>query len=94
MPRIFTGLEIPADVGQSLAMLRGGLPGARWMNQKIFTSRCGSSAMWTTRVAREVASVLGRVRREPFQLQIDGLTWIFVDASRARWWRVWRNAAR
>jgi len=30
MVRLFTGLEIPSDVGQSLSMLRGGLPGARW----------------------------------------------------------------
>jgi len=30
MPRLFTGVEIPPDVGQALGMLRGGLPGARW----------------------------------------------------------------
>ena len=27
MPRLFTGLEIPPPVAQSLAMMRGGLPG-------------------------------------------------------------------
>jgi 2'-5' RNA ligase len=32
MPRLFTGLEIPSDVGQALATLRGGLPGARWID--------------------------------------------------------------
>jgi hypothetical protein len=29
---VFTGLEIPADVGAELGMLRGGLPGARWID--------------------------------------------------------------
>jgi len=31
MPRLFTGIEIPPDVGQALSLLRGGLPGARWI---------------------------------------------------------------
>ena len=37
MPRLFTGLEIPADVAQSLSMLRGGLPGARWIDPRTIT---------------------------------------------------------
>ena len=32
MPRLFTGLEIPAEIGQTLSDLRGGLPGARWID--------------------------------------------------------------
>ena len=36
MPRLFTALEIPADVGQSLSMLRGGLPGARWIDPENY----------------------------------------------------------
>ena len=32
MPRLFTGLEIPKEVAQSLSLLRGGLPGARWID--------------------------------------------------------------
>ena len=35
MPRLFTGLEIPSDVRQSLSILRGGLPGARWIDPKV-----------------------------------------------------------
>ena len=34
MPRLFTGLEIPAEIGQTLSSLRGGLPGARWIDRK------------------------------------------------------------
>jgi 2'-5' RNA ligase len=32
MPRLFTGLEIPADVGFALSLKRGGLAGARWVD--------------------------------------------------------------
>jgi len=32
MPRLFTGLEIPADVGFALSLKRGGLSGARWID--------------------------------------------------------------
>jgi len=32
MPRLFTGLEIPAPVGFALSLKRGGLSGARWID--------------------------------------------------------------
>jgi RNA 2',3'-cyclic 3'-phosphodiesterase len=32
MPRLFTGLEIPTDVGFALSLKRGGLSGARWID--------------------------------------------------------------
>lgn len=32
MPRLFTGLEIPAQVGFALSLKRGGLSGARWID--------------------------------------------------------------
>jgi 2'-5' RNA ligase len=32
MPRLFTGLEIPHDVGFALSLKRGGLHGARWID--------------------------------------------------------------
>jgi RNA 2',3'-cyclic 3'-phosphodiesterase len=31
MPRLFTGLEIPPDIGARLALYRGGLGAARWV---------------------------------------------------------------
>lgn len=36
MPRLFTGVEIPADVGERLARLRDGLPGARWVEPEDY----------------------------------------------------------
>ena len=36
MPRLFTGLEIPADVGFALSLKRGGLMGARWIDAENY----------------------------------------------------------
>lgn len=36
MPRLFTGLEIPADVAFALALKRGGLSGARWIEAENY----------------------------------------------------------
>jgi 2'-5' RNA ligase len=74
MPRIFTGLEIPPDVGQSLAMLRGGLPGARWIDPENYHVTLRFIGDVDDFVAQEVASLLGRVRRTPLQLRFDSLS--------------------
>jgi 2'-5' RNA ligase len=74
MPRLFTGLEIPAHVVQSLSTLRGGLPGARWIDAENYHVTLRFIGDIDDAVAHEVASVLGRVRRMPFDLQFDGLT--------------------
>ena len=39
MPRLFTALEIPANIAFSLSLLRGGLPGARWVDQEVVVDR-------------------------------------------------------
>jgi RNA 2',3'-cyclic 3'-phosphodiesterase len=73
MPRLFTGLEIPADVGRSLAMLRGGLPGARWIDPENYHLTLRFIGDVDDVVATEVASLLGKVRRNAFELRLDGL---------------------
>ncbi len=73
MPRIFTGIEIPPDIGAALASLRGGLPGARWIDPENYhlTLRFIGDVDDTT--AREVASLLGRIKRGAFDLHFDGV---------------------
>ena len=62
----FHRLELPSDVAQSLAMLRGGLPGARWIDPENYhLSPCASSATSTHAVAREVALCSVQVSRPP-----------------------------
>ena len=74
MPRLFTGLEIPESVGQSLSLLRGGLPGARWVDPENYHVTLRFVGDIDDVTAQEVASVLGRVSRGSFAVQLDGLT--------------------
>jgi len=74
MPRLFTGLEIPAHIAQSLSLMRGGLPGARWIDAENYHITLRFIGDVDDRVAHEAASVLDRVRRVPFDLQIEELT--------------------
>jgi 2'-5' RNA ligase len=74
MPRIFTGLEIPAAVTQSLSMLRGGLPGARWIDPENYHLTLRFIGDVDDATAHEIASVLARVRRTPFELRFDTLS--------------------
>jgi len=74
MPRLFTGLEIPPDVGESLGILRGGLPGARWIDPENYHLTLRFIGDVDGVVAHEIESTLGRVRRDSFELRVDGLS--------------------
>jgi RNA 2',3'-cyclic 3'-phosphodiesterase len=73
MPRIFTGLEIPAAVGHELSALRGGLPGARWIDPENYHVTLRFIGDVDDVVAREVASLLGMVRRTELELRFNAL---------------------
>ena len=66
MPRLFTGLEIPAEVGQTLSNLRGGLPGARWIDPENYHLTLRFIGDIDGASANEIASLLWRVNRRPF----------------------------
>jgi RNA 2',3'-cyclic 3'-phosphodiesterase len=74
MPRLFTGVEIPSDIGQALAMLRGGLPGARWITPENYHLTLRFIGDVDDLIAQEVALMLSRVRRGAFELHLEGLT--------------------
>ncbi len=74
MPRLFTGLEIPRSVGDSLAMMRGGLPGARWIDPENYHLTLRFIGDIDDALAREIALMLGRVQRRSFEMRLDGLT--------------------
>jgi 2'-5' RNA ligase len=73
MPRLFTGVEIPSDIGQALSILRGGLPGARWIDPENYHLTLRFIGDVDDAVAHEVESLLGRVKRGAFDLHLDGL---------------------
>ena len=74
MPRLFTGLEIPHDIVQALSTLRGGLPGARWIDPENYHLTLRFIGDVDDSIAQDVALMLARVHREPFELHFDGVT--------------------
>ena len=73
MPRLFTGVEIPPEIVVALSSLRGGLPGARWIDPENYHLTLRFIGDIDDVTAREVASVLGRVKRSAFELHMEGL---------------------
>jgi 2'-5' RNA ligase len=74
MPRLFTGLEIPQPLCDALSLLRGGLPGARWIDPENYHLTLRFIGDVDDDVAQEVAWMLGKVRRRDFDLRLDGLS--------------------
>ena len=60
MPRLFTGVEIPPDVGQALSTLRGGLPGARWIDPENYHVTLRFIGDVDDAIAQEIAKFVGR----------------------------------
>src|SRR5260370_22238054 len=63
MPRIFTALEIPREIAFSLSMLRGGLPGARWIDPENYHLTLRFIGDVDDVLAHEIASLLDQVDR-------------------------------
>ena len=73
MPRLFTGIEIPPTVGQSLSLLRGGLPGARWLEPDSYHVTLRFIGDIDEPTADEIVGQLSRVRRSSFSVAFEGL---------------------
>jgi len=74
MPRLFTGIEIPAEIGERLSLLRGGLPGARWADPENYHLTLRFIGNVDMDVADEIAGALARIRKPPFTLRLSGVT--------------------
>ncbi len=88
MPRLFTALEIPRDAALSLSLLRGGLPGARWIDVENYHITLRFIGDVEGHVADEVANALDRVRRPEFMLNLSGVN-AFGSKSRTASMRVY-----
>lgn len=73
MPRLFTALELPGPVAASLALLRGGLPGARWIDPANYHVTLRFIGDVDGHMAREVCGALARVARPGFTLALEGV---------------------
>jgi 2'-5' RNA ligase len=73
MPRLFTALEIPRDAALSLSLLRGGLPGARWIDVENYHLTLRFIGDVEGHVADEIANALDRVDRPALQMTLSGV---------------------
>ncbi|MBA5778683.1 RNA 2',3'-cyclic phosphodiesterase [Stappia sp. F7233] len=93
MPRLFTGLEIPAETGMFLSMLRGGLRGARWIDPENYHLTLRFIGDIDDRMADEVVDALDRIHRRPVEIRIDGLGSFGNGKPHSIWARVVPNQA-
>ena len=73
MPRLFTALEIPADAALSLSLLRGGLPGARWIDVENYHITLRFIGDVDGPTADEVLGALDKVQRDAFLVDLTGI---------------------
>ena len=73
MPRLFTALEIPRNAAMSLSLLRGGLPGARWIDVENYHMTLRFIGDVDNRTADEIVDRLDRIDRPEFQIRLDGI---------------------
>lgn len=72
MPRLFTGLEIPPDITQTLSTLRGGLRGARWVEPENYHVTLRFIGDIEEGLARDVVAALDEARpRGPITVALD-----------------------
>jgi len=73
--RLFVGIELPPDLRRRVAMLAGaGIQGARWVPAENYHLTLRFIGDIDDGLARDIAGLLGRVQRVPFELRLDGLS--------------------
>ena len=83
MPRLFTGLELPEAVVGQLALLRGGVVGARWLEPEDYHITLRFVGDVDGDVARDIADTLDGIRRPKALISFEGLSWFGADKPRA-----------
>jgi len=74
MPRLFTGIEVPPEIGLALSLKRGGLAGARWIDPENYHITLRFIGDVDHHVANEVSDMLDRLAdSESFSIRLDHL---------------------
>ena len=73
MPRLFTGLELPEAVADELALARGGIVGARWIEPEDYHITLRFIGDVDGAAARDIAETLGEISRPRVQVGFEGL---------------------
>jgi RNA 2',3'-cyclic 3'-phosphodiesterase len=74
MPRIFTALEVPRSVATGLSLLKGGLPGARWIDAENYHITLRFIGDVDDRRADDLAEAFDRIDIAPFPVKVRGLS--------------------
>jgi 2'-5' RNA ligase len=93
MPRLFTGLEIPPEVAETLSGHRGGLPGARWIEPADYHVTLRFIGDVDDGMARDLMLGLSETRPRPaMPVTLSGLDSFGGPRPRAVFARVERSA--
>jgi 2'-5' RNA ligase len=83
MPRLFTGLELPAAVVRQLALMRGGVVGARWLEPEDYHITLRFIGDIDAGAARDIDETLSDIRQPEAPIRFEGLSWFGGDKPRA-----------
>jgi len=83
MPRLFTALEVPPPVAESLARLRGGVPNARWIDVENYHITLRFIGDVDDAFARDAANALSLIARPELPVTLDQLAAFGGDKPRA-----------
>lgn len=85
MPRLFTGIEIPADIKTQISKLYGGLPGARWIELENLHITLRFIGDVDDQTYRDVLAALRSVRGRPFTISLSSVGSFGGQKPRAVW---------
>lgn len=83
MPRLFTGLELPQDITLGLELMKGGIPGARWIEPAAFHITLRFVGDVSDELADDLDRALSGLHFEPFDLQLKGTGYFGGNKPRA-----------
>lgn len=83
MPRLFTGLEIPADIARQLALYRGGLFPARWIEPQDYHITLRFMGDIDRSTANDAVRLLGDTGRGPLTVTLTQLDSFGGDKPRS-----------
>lgn len=86
MLRLFVGINLPQDIRDHLAGLRGGLPGARWVGPETYHVTLRFIGPVDEDVATDLAHALGAIQAPAVPVSLHGLgRFGGNDGARALW---------
>src|SRR5262249_48243085 len=93
MIRLFVALEIPESVRTRMALLQGGVPGARWANDDQMHLTLRFIGEVDENIAHDIDDALAGIRAPAFKLEFAGVGEFGGKNPRALWAGVRANDA-